>query len=182
MGTRGLIAVVAAALFASCDSRGPTPPSGPPARTDSHEVALLSTTPPSGSTILTAQCIADSFPGTSRPVCSSDPTLSFVIRSDRAIANASLDVELYTASELRCAVLFTPRVQVAAGVPTPIRSEVAFLSAHPHQAPLCPMPVTTTRIVAHLRDGNDTRLLTAEFAATFTFAHPPNGPRLFPPS
>lgn len=47
-----------------------------------------------------------------------------------------------------------------------------LLSVPPEHRQFCELPVTTTRLVASLLDGADARLLTREFAATYTFVGP----------
>ena len=170
------IVVAAAAILASCGGDAPSTPSAPPTPAAApYEVTLVGTAPPGGSTILATECRADSFvrPSTG-PLCAALPTLTFVVRSDRAIPLASLSVEFYTSTELRCAVGHAAAGAVTPGVPTTITSQLTFLSRPPDEPQFCDLPATTTRIVAHLLDETRTTLLTTEFPQVYTFVTIPS--------
>jgi len=164
---RRVVAAVALAFLNSCGGGGsPSAPSAPaPVPPPTQEIVLVSSTPASGATVTVAECPA----GDVRPICASQPSLAFRTTFDRSLSEASVFVEFYTAAGLRCAVAVTPRTSVAAGSATTMTTTLTFLSLPPDFPQFCPLPVTTTRVVAYLVEGASTRVLTREFTGTYTF-------------
>jgi hypothetical protein len=158
---RAVSFLVSASAFAlSCSGVAPSTPS-----TDAPDITMVVTQPAPGAT-LAPRCPAG------RTVCTDQLALTFNVRFDRTVPDASVLVEFYTSTNQRCAIAMTPRVTLQAGVSSPATSAITLLSSPPDFIQFCELPVTTTRIVATLMDATEARLLTREFAANYTFASP----------
>jgi hypothetical protein len=166
---RWLRVVVVALLVPSCGGgggspSGPSAPVAPPAPT--QDLTLTSISPASGATLTARDCPS----GATTAVCTQQLLLGFTARFDRAVSDAAVFVELYTAAGLRCAVAITqPRGTIAAGASTTMTASITLLSIPPDFPQFCTLPFTTTRIVAYLLEGASTRILTREFPGTYTF-------------
>jgi hypothetical protein len=173
-----LIAGALAVLAACGGTRAPAPADPTPGK----GVSLVSLTPSSGASLEVEECrLGDT--GAVRVMCTRAIQLAASAIYDRPIAIASVFADFYTADGRRCAAASpVGRPGVPAISMTPARPQafdiapvvVSFPLDFP--TPLCPLPVTTTRIDLVLIDAstaNFQRLVKSEVAATYTFRSKP---------
>jgi hypothetical protein len=164
------------AVPAACGGPRPRAPADP---TPERSVSLVSLTPSSGASVEVEDCLV----GDERVMCTRAIQLAASATYDRPIAIASVFAEFYSADGRRCAaaspvgrpglppIRMTPATPQAFDIAPVI---VSFPLDFP--TPLCPLPVTTTRIDLVLIDASTAsfqRLVKREIAATYTFRSKP---------
>ena len=155
--------ILVVSMFVSCGGESPTSPAA-------QDIRLVANEPSSGATIPMGCSQITQF------ICTDKVALMFDVRFDRTIEEAWLEVEFRDASGRNCAGSTTHLSRLASNNQATAMTRVTLLSSpRDFATPLCPLPVTTTSIVATLVDGSaapDATLLTRQFAATYTFGAP----------
>ena len=175
---RHLGAVLASlACFTACDSPGVgvssvPPPPPPPPPVVNGEITIKSLSPQPGTTVAVRDCSASV--GYFR-ICTDELQMTFEVRVDQDISDASLIVSFGT-----CATAISSPIPIAADTPISVSMPVLELS---HSGPLhdgvdaallCELPALTTNMVVRVWvPGRPSRaVLTREFANSYTFAMP----------
>jgi hypothetical protein len=147
-----------------CGGASSTGPAEPGAGQD---LRLVSAVPGDGATLVVRDC-PNPF---SVPLCTFDLVLTVEARYDRPLAVASAYVEFYTSDGRRCAAGNSPEAALPVNSGRAFQISTTYLSFPPNQPLLCPLPVTTSRVVLLLVDtsGPPVRILRRELAGTYTF-------------
>lgn len=136
------------------------------------DLRLAATVPESGATLTVRICPTQ----TTQPLCTRELVVTVAATSDQAVGLASVFVEFYAADGRKCAAASSPSAPLADGVGRTFEVWPTYVSFPPNQGILCPLPVTTTRMVAILVDVTTSefrRGVSREFPGTYTFQRAP---------
>ena len=136
-------------------------------------VQITGAVPASGATLDVRICPTQ----TTEPLCTRDLLVTIAATSDQAVGLASVFLEFYAADGRKCAAGSSPGAPLAGGVVGTFHVVATYVSFPPNQGILCPLPVTTTRMVAILTDVTTSefrRGVTREFPGTYTFRMAPD--------
>jgi hypothetical protein len=145
-----------------------TPEPGP-----GRDVRVTAIVPDSGATLAVRVCPT----ATTRPLCTRDIVVTVAATYDQPIALASVFVEFYAADGRRCAAGSSASMPLSGGVERAFEVSPTYVSFPPNQGILCPLPVTTTKMVAILVDVTTAefqRVVMREVPGTYTFQMAPD--------
>jgi hypothetical protein len=155
----------------------PTSAPAPPRAPVNGDISIASIVPASGSTLKVFDCdpalpVIWTRPAHAIGTCTDKLFIEFDVVVDTLMIDAILDVDFRNGAE-RCAVTGGGRMQLTAGTPVRVETYTVVLSDDPRIPRSCPLPVTTTRVVAELRRGGQVdggaAVLTREFPYSYPF-------------